>query len=264
MITRLGRTSALLATVAVVVALSACEKYQANEAAAVVNGHEISLNELETLAEGNDDPAVRRAALTAWIQVVAVSEDPGELLTEADLAAARERLIPPLIEAAAAETQALYELGIDGSPFLCMSVLPLPLGVPSEDVLAELAAGTSFAELAAQHSEDPTLVESGGVLSVNGQECLPTAQWNQELIGQLVDGNFVVGEAGVVILNDSEVIVLLRPFAELSEASQTQIAQIPVSEALLEFYRAAEVTVHESIGEWDAEQGLVVAASDHE
>ena len=38
--------------------------------------------------------------------------------------------------------------------------------------------------------------------------------------------------------------------------------QGPVSDALLALYQAAEVTVHESIGAWDPEQGLVVEASE--
>ena len=250
-----------------VVSVASCERYQPNEAAATVNGHEISLSQLDELAEGNDDPAVLRAALTAWIQVVAASdvageEDPGELLTEADLTAQRALVIPPLIESTKDEAQAQYEQGLDGSPLLCIAVIPLAAETSSGTVLRAYAVGVPFAELAAQYSEDPSLVETGGIISVDGQECLPTDQWNAELLDQLRTKEVVVGEPGVIELNAAEVIVLLRPYDELTTESQSSLAQGPVSDALLALYQAAEVTVHESIGAWDHEQGLVVGASE--
>ena len=229
-----------------------------------MNGYEISLDQLDHLAAGSDDPTVVRAALTAWIQVVAVAEDPGEYLTEADLAAERDRIIPPLIESTQDKTKELYEQGLDGSPLLCMAVIPLSADVESATVLAALGAGVPFAELATQYSEDPSLIETGGIIAIDGQECLPTDQWNVELLGQLTAEDIVVGEAGVITLNTSEVIVLLRPFDELNDASKTMLAQGPVSEALLEFYRTADVSVNEKVGTWDPEQGLVVATSSEE
>ena len=266
MIRRLGFVPGVFATatLAAVVGLSSCDKYEPNETAATVNGHELSLEQLEELAEGNDDPAVRRAALTAWIQVVAVSEDPGELLSEEALAAQRDLIIPPLIEATMEETQQQYEQGLDGSPLLCMAVIPLAAETDSTVVLDELDAGTSFAELATQFSEDPSLAESGGVIEVDGAECLPTDQWNVDLLGLLAEANVKVGTPDVIILNDAEVVVLLRPFDELTDNSKTQLAQGPVSAALLDMYQAADVTVLDSIGVWDSEQGLVVASSSDE
>jgi hypothetical protein len=248
----------LAATLVAVAGLSACDKFEPNETAATVNGYKISLDQLDELA-GSADPAVRRAALTAWIQVVAASDNPGEFLTEEALAAQRDVIIPPLIEAVQAAAKQQYKQGLQGSSLLCMAVIPLAADVESATVLAALNAGTAFADLAAQYSEDPSLVESGGVISVDGQECLPTDQWNTELISQLTDAAVVVGEPGVISLNDAEVVVLLRPYDELSDDSKTQLAQGPVSEALLELYKAADVTVLESIGTWDREQGIVVA-----
>lgn len=266
MIRRLGFVPGVCAaaTLVAVVGLSACDKFEPNETAATVNGHEISLEQLDELTDGNDDPAVRRAALTAWIQVVAVSEDPGELLSEEALAAQRDVIIPPLIESTQEETKLQYEQGVDGSPLLCMAVIPLAAETDSATVLVALDAGTSFAELATQYSEDPSLAESGGVIEVDGAECLPTDQWNAELLTLLADANVKVGTPDVIILNDAEVVVLLRPFDELNDASKTQLAQGPVSNALLELYKAADVEVHESIGVWDSEQGLVVASSSDE
>ncbi len=229
-----------------------------------MNGYEISLDQLDHLATGSDDPTVVRAALTAWIQVVAVAEDPGEYLTEEDLAAERDRIIPPLIESTQDKTKELYEQGLDGSPMLCMAVIPLAEDVESATVLRALGAGAPFAELAAEFSVDPSLVETGGVLVFDGQECLSLDQWNTDLLDQLADERVVVGEAAAITLNEGEVIVLLRPFAELTDASKTTLAQGPVSEALLELYRAADVSVNEKFGTWDPEQGLVVASSSDE
>lgn len=243
--------------------LSACNEFEPNEAAASVNGHELSLDQLDALAE-SDDPAVKRAALSAWIQVIAASEDPGELVTEADLAAQRKVILPPLIEASQEQAQQEYEQGLDGSVYLCLAAIPLAAEVDSATVLDALDDGVPFAELAAQFSEDPSLIETGGNIAVDGQECLPTDQWNIELIELLTDARAKVGEADVIILNDAEVVVLLRPYAELNEDSQVALAQGPVSEALAELYRAADVTVHESIGTWDGEQGIVVASQSHE
>jgi len=245
-------------------ALASCDKFEENGDAAVVNGYKLSLDQLDDLAEGNDDPGVLRAALSAWIQVVAASEDPGELLTEDDLAAQRGVVIPPLIEATRALAQEQYEQGLDGSPLLCIAVIPLAPEVSSAAILDALESGVSFAELAAEFSEDPSLAESGGSIIVSGQECLPTDQWNAALLEQLASEEITVGEAGVILLNASEVIVLLRPFNDLTDASKSALSQGPVSEALAELYRAAEVTVHESIGVWDPEQGAVVESSSHE
>ena len=264
-ITRNGGVRTLLAVALPLVAgLSSCDKFQPNEAAATVNGHEISLDQLDELAAGSDDPTVVRAALTAWIQVVAASDDPGELLTEADLAAARERILPPLIESTQDEAKDLYEQGLDGSPLLCMAVIPLAADVESAVVLDALDSGVPFADLASQYSDDPSLIETGGVIAVDGQECLPTDQWNAELLDQLTAEHVVVGEPAVITLNAAEVIVLLRPYAELNDASKSMLAQGPVSDALLEMYRAADVSVNAKVGTWDPEQGLVVASSSDE
>lgn len=250
----------LAATLFAVAGLSGCDKFEPNETAATVNGYKLSLDQLDELA-GSKDPAVRRAALTAWIQVVAASEKPGEYLTEDALAAQRDVIIPPLIESTTDEAKQQYEQGLQGSSLLCMAVIPLAADVESATVLAALDSGTSFANLAAQYSEDPSLAASGGVITVNGAECLPTDQWNAELITQLTDAGIVVGEPGVIKLNDAEVVVLLRPYDELTNDSKTLLAQGAVSEALLALYKAADVTVHESLGVWDGEQGLVVAPS---
>jgi hypothetical protein len=247
--------------------LASCDRFQPNEAAATVNGHEISLAQLEELAEGNDDPAVLRASLTAWIQVVAASDDPGELLTEADLAAQRAIVIPPLIESTRDQAREQYEQGLDGSPLLCLAVIPLAADTESGTVLRAYAVGVPFGDLAAEYSDDPSLIETGGIISVDGQECLPIEQWNLELLDQLRTEEVAVGTPGVIVLNDAEVVVLLRPYDELTTESQSSLAQGPVSDALLALYQSAEVRVNESVGAWDPEQGLVVeageAASDH-
>ena len=260
-IRRLGLAPAVFAatTLLAIAGLSSCDKYKPNETAAAVNGHELSLNQLTALAAGNDDPTVLRATLTAWIQVVAASQDPGEFLTEDALSAQRSIIIPPLIESTQGETRAQYEKGLGGSPLLCMAVIPLAAGVASAEVLAALDSGTPFADLATEFSQDPTLADSGGIIKVNGEECLPTDQWNADLIGLLTDAEAKVGKPDVIILNNAEVVVLLRPFDELSDNSKILLAQGPVSEALLKLYQAADVKVNESIGTWDSGQGLVVA-----
>lgn len=264
MIRRLG---VVATAVVAIVGLAGCDRYQPNEAAATVNGHEISIAQLEELAEGNTDPAVLRASLTAWIQVVAASagtteDELGELLTEADLAAQRTIVLPPLIESTRDQAQAEYELGLDGSPLLCMAVIPLAADTEPATVLSAFAAGDSFADLAAEYSDDPSLAEVGGIISAGGQECLPTDQWNLELLDELRAERVVVGKPGVIVLNNAEVVVLLRPYDELTAESHSTLAQGPVSDALLALYQSAEVKVNESIGTWDAEKAVVVEASE--
>ncbi|MBI4884379.1 MAG: peptidylprolyl isomerase [Actinobacteria bacterium] len=256
MIRRLALASGSLASLALLVS---CTRFDA-DIAATVNGHELTIDQLQELAEGNDDPAVLRAALSTWIQVVAASEDPGELLTEEALAAERELILPPLIDSVQNQAQADYEQGLAGSPLLCLAVIPIAAETTSDSVLRGFAAGVSFADLATRYSDDPSLVESGGVISVDGQECLPIDQWNVDLVDQLTTEDAVVGEPVVVSLNGSEVIVLLRPFEELTQDSKDSLAQGPVSELLLERYQDAEVTVNKRFGVWDAEQGAVVTA----
>ena len=136
------------------------------------------------------------------------------------------------------------------------------LEVKIPDVRARLKRGFSFADLAAEYSDDPSLAEVGGIISAGGQECLPTDQWNLELLDELRAERVVVGKPGVIVLNNAEVVVLLRPYDELTAESHSTLAQGPVSDALLALYQSAEVTVNESIGTWDAEKAVVVEASE--
>ena len=129
-------------------------------------------------------------------------------------------------------------------------------------VLEELAGGTTFAEAAKKYSADKTLAESGGLVkSADGVECIAGDQFNPALIKALEDAKVAVGEPAAVSLKDQEVLVLLRPYDELtlSDGERLKLSANDIGAVLNESYRAAKIEVAERIGTWDPELARVVA-----
>lgn len=257
------RRLALSAGALVVAAsFSSCSSVDKASTAAEVNGHRLSNDQLAAITEGSTDGAAIRETLTTWIEVVAVTDDPSGMTTPSELSARKLTALKGLIEKFGDSGQATYELGLDGSPLLCLSAIPLDATVTGAKVLEELAAGTPFADAANAYSVDETLAASGGLVrSAEGVECIAGDQFNPELISALAEAGAAVGQPAAIVLKSQEVVVLLRPYDELtlSDAEKLQLSANELGAALSESYGAAEISVAGRIGTWDSGQARVVA-----
>lgn len=256
---RLGLSVGALVVAA---SFSACSSVDTTNTAAEVNGHRLSNDQLAALTQDSTDGDIIRQTLTTWIEVVAVTDDASGLVTSAELSARKLTALQGLLDQFGDAGQATYELGLDGSPLLCLSAIPLDTTVAGATVLEELAAGTTFADAAKTYSADETLAASGGLVkSADGVECIAGDQFNPTLIDALAEAGATVGAPESILLNEQEVVVLLRPFDELtlSDAERLQLSANDMGAALNDSYAAAEITVSGRIGTWDRDQGLVVA-----
>lgn len=257
------RRLALSAGALVVAAsFSSCSSVGKGSTAAEVNGHRLSTDELATLSNDSSDVKVIRDTLSTWIEVVAVTNDPSGLTSADELAARKQTALADLLERFGDSGRAIYELGIDGSPFLCLRAIPLDAAVTGASVLQELAAGTTFTDAAGAYSVDETLASSGGLVkSEKGFECIASSEFNPALIAALGESDAVVGKPVAMQLGEQEVVVLLRPYDELtlSNAERLQLSANDLGGALDERYDAAEISVSSRLGQWDATQGRVVA-----
>lgn len=249
-------------TLVVAASFSSCSSVDKASTVAEVNGHRLSTDQLATLTDDSTEGDVIRQTLTTWIEVVAVTDDASGMTTPAELSARKLTALQDLLDKFGDAGQATYELGLDGSPLLCLAAIPLDKTVAGATVLAELAAGTTFAEAATAYSDDETLAASGGLVrSAEGIECIAGDQFNPTLIASLGAAGVTVGEPAAILLNEQEVVVLMRPYDELtfSDAERLQLSANDMGAALNESYAAAEISVSGRVGTWDSNQGRVVA-----
>lgn len=241
---------------------SSCSSVDKTNTAAEVNGHRLSNDQLAALTDDSTNGEFIRQTLTTWIEVVAVTDDASGIATPDELSARKLTALQDLLDTFGDAGRATYELGLNGSPLLCLSAIPLDASVASAHVLAELAAGTSFADAAKTYSADEALAASGGLVkSAEGVECIAGDQFNPALIDALATAGANVGTPTSIVLNDSEVVVLLRPYDDLtlSDAERVQLSANDMGAAIHDTYAVAAVSVSGRIGSWDRERGMVVA-----
>lgn len=244
----------------VAASFSSCSSVDSTNVAAEVNGHQLSMDQLAALTDDSTDGDAIREAVTTWIEIVAVTDDASGMATPAELSARKLTALKDLLDRFGDAGRATYELGLDGSPLLCLSAIPLDASVAGAKVLEELAAGTAFADAAKQYSIDETLAASGGLVkSAEGVECIASDQFNPALISALGEANVAVGEPTAIVLNDQEVVILLRPYDELtlSDAERLQLSANDMGAALSESYEAADISVAGRIGTWDRVEARV-------
>lgn len=264
-----GRVSAVmrrlaLSACALVVAasFSSCSSVDGGNTAAEVNGHRLTNDQLATLAGDSTDGDVVRTTLTTWIEVVAVTDDATGLDTPAELSSRKQTALQDLLERFGDAGKATYELGLNGSPLLCLSAIPLADSVASAKVLDDLAAGTSFAAAAKTYSSDETLAASGGLVkSPDGAECIAGDKFNPALLDALAKAGAGVGQPIAITLNNAEVVIQMRPFDELtlSDAERVQLSANEMGAAIHDTYATAKISVSGRIGSWDKEQGMILA-----
>ncbi len=245
--------------------LSSCGAAGTSDVVATVDGHELTVDQLEALAASTAGTDVR-SALTAWTQIAAVSDDIGEVNSTADLDAARDRALDALLAEVGAKGRADYEQGLAGSPYLCLAAITLGTETLGADVVAELQAGTTFAEAAEKYSTTAVLASSGGVLAnSSGATCLDTATFEQSfpgIITVLNDAQATVGSPVVVSDASGELVLLLRGWDDLTTDEQRVLSQLELGEALTGQIDEADVSIHPRYGLWDRETRSVVATSE--
>lgn len=241
------------------VAFSSCASANNGQTVAEVNGHQLTVSQLATLSSNATKGDTVRDTITKWIEVVAVSDDANGIRTAADLGTRKEAIRDSLITDFSASGRAEYEKGLDGSPALCLAVIPIDDSVDPATVLAEIDGGTSFADAAAKYSTDATLAKAGGLVTdPNGAECIAAAQFNPDLVAALTAAKLTVGVPTATTLSNRKLIVLLRPFDSLSKPDQLTFAATEIGTELAKRYGRASIRVDPRYGKWDGSQSKVV------
>ncbi len=257
------RRLALSAGALVVAAsFSSCSSLDNGNTAAKVGDHQLTMDQLATLTDGSTDGAIVRKTVKTWIEVVAVTDDASGMTTPAELSARKLAALQDLLDQFGDAGQATYELGINGSPLLCLSAIPLAATVAGSKVLEELATGTTFADAAKAYSNDQALASSGGVVrSADGIECITPEKFNPALLSTLAEAGATVGTPVAIVLSTQEVVVLLRPYDELTLSNDEliQLSADDMGAALRESYDSVAISVAGRIGMWDSEGADVVA-----
>lgn len=259
------RRSLLAATALVAaLALSSCATFTDNANAARVGGVELPVSALAAMTEGADATAttdgaiagdLARSTITKWIRVVVLETENG---VPAEQAASTEnldsRLDAALDELAANNTDGakdVYDAGPTTSGLVCLAVIPVASADDTAPVMDALAGGTSFADAAAQFSTDEGLAASGGVVtSDDGTECFPAGQLTPDFAGPATSNP--VGEPFVVDTDQLHIVMVVRPFDDLSDKAKTDVARTVNNSTLLPtLVNGADVHVDSRYGYWD-------------
>jgi hypothetical protein len=232
--------------------LSSCSTFSRTETAAEVDGVRLSRTELNTLTgDATDGDAVRKV-IGDWLRLAVLGGDVNGVTSPDDLATRREAAIQALSEPFIEEGRPQYELGLDGSPLLCLGAIPLAAGADTAPVLADIEGGMSWADAAQQYSADPSFAANGGlVLDQNGNNCLSPDGFNPDLLATLSDAGASVGTPVTVDVGGAPAVVLLRPFDDLSTTDKASLVSDQVANALIERLDAVDIYVNPRFGRWD-------------
>jgi hypothetical protein len=249
----------LLCGLVAVAALSGCATFDRNDVAASVGDAEVSIDDIAALQTGEEavpGDAVRQQ-LTLWIRTARLQQY-SNVPVDATLGSADEVAINQLVAALVdpAEAEGRYDAG--DSSLVCPRAIPVATPEDGTGAIEAYEAGTSFADVAAQYSNDPQLAASGGELdAIIGGECVAPDGLNPDLIALLTD--IPVGSMALRELSGGLLILQRKPFAELSAGSQQQIAASLVTEDdFAAVFDDAVISVDPRYGRWDAATFTVV------
>jgi hypothetical protein len=251
----------VLAGGALVVAasLSSCTTVSRGDAAAEVNGQELTRSELNTLTGNSTDGDTVRASITSWLSVAVLGGDVSGITGAADLAQRRSDAIDELSAPFMDEARANYEQGLNGSPVLCLGAIPLGADTDAATVVSELEAGASLADTAAKYSSDSTLAQTGGrVVDQNGKNCLDPAGFNPDLLTMLSDAGAAPGTPVVIDLGSGPVVVLMRSFDDLDQTERAELVLDKVGADVRGRLESTDIYVNPRFGRWDPESVAVV------
>lgn len=239
--------------------LSSCTTVSRGDAAAEVNGEELTRSELNALTGGATDGDTVRATISGWLSVAVLGGDMSGIASAEELAARREAAIDELSAPFMEDARANYEQGLDDSPVLCLGAIPVATDVDAETAVAELQDGASLADTAAKFSTDSTLAQTGGlVVDQNGTNCLDPAGFNPELLTLLADAGAAPGTPVVVDLGTGPVVVLMRPFDDLDQNEKASLVLDEVGADVRDRLAATDIYVNPRFGRWDADAVAVV------
>ncbi|MDO8392328.1 MAG: hypothetical protein Q7V57_17785 [Actinomycetota bacterium] len=260
---RLTTTLGLLGTLAAVGTLSSCSTFDRNDVAAEVNGTSLTFDVLDDLAGGSTDAGVIRSALNNWVQLTAASDGTAVIVSPDDIDTQRQAIIEGLLAEHGGEGEKNYELGLDGADFFCLAAIPLADETDPDAVIQEIADGLSIADAAEQYSSVQSLAAAGGVVADDqGTECFDPDTFSQyfaDIVTALVETEAKVGTP--VSVDDGgghQILLVLRPFDELSSDNQLLIEQAALAPVLYDLFVTADVWVNGRFGTWNAETAEIL------
>ncbi len=253
----------IVLAVGVLVALasiSSCTTFSRSDAAAEVNGEELTRAELNLLTNGATDATTVRQSIDDWLRLAVIGGDISGITSADDLQARRQDAITALSAPFLADARTKYELGLDGSPVLCLGAIPLAPGTDPNQVLAELQGGMSWADAATKYSSDPSFAQSGGlVLDSNGTNCLDPAGFTPGLLQALRDINIQIGVPAAIDLSNTTALVVLRPFDSLTATEQSSLVVDQLNAEISTRLSNTKIYVNPRFGRWDEATVSVVS-----
>jgi hypothetical protein len=242
--------------------LSSCSTFSRSDAAAEVRGEELTRTELGQLTGPQTSGDAARQTISTWLQLAVLGGDTAGISTPEELSKRLQAAESKVLEPYLAEGRTLYEKGLDGAPVACLRVIPLAAPNTSATVLAEIASGTTFEAAAAKYASDPTLAQTGGMLTdQSGNTCLAISSLNPDLITTMKTAGAVPGTPVAINFNNTDIVLLMRPFDELTGVEKLTLVQGKFAPAFKQLLADTKVYVNPRFGRWDSANAAVVALS---
>ena len=150
--------------------------------------------------------------------------------------------------------ESLYSKSPASAGVLCLSHILVKTEAEAKTVLADLSAGTKFADVAAKKSIEPGADKSGGALANGDQPCQALANLQSSF-----DKDFMIGAVaakpgvptGPVKSSFGYHIILSHPFSEVKQSVTTVVTENPGTTLLAGFMAVADITVNSKYGVWN-------------
>jgi parvulin-like peptidyl-prolyl isomerase len=184
-----------------------------------------------------DDPALK------------LPQDVIDVLVDDSVATtARQRITTP------DDLQQRYEASPADTGLFCVRHVLLPTEAAADAVVAELAGGAAFADVAKERSTEPAAKTTGGALEAQGQACMSTAQARQTFDATFVDAA-VTAKPGTLVgpvkTDFGWHVIEARPWSEVAD-SATALFKAQAGELLYVAYATGlPVRIDPRYGRWD-------------
>lgn len=163
------------------------------------------------------------------------------------------------------ELRDLYDAGIGASGVACTRHILVDTLEDAQGVLADLAAGAEFADLAVERSTDVVSGAQGGILEPGpGAGCFSLDEFAGTLIPEFVQAAAAatVGEPTAPVQSQfGWHVILVRPFDEVAEAVATILGPQFAQAGATAIVAQADVSVASRYGRFDPASGTVVAVA---
>jgi hypothetical protein len=222
---------------------SGCSSLNRNNDAARVEGHTLGRDEIGALV-GNK-----------WVRVELLEQTTGTADPAVASTANLDARLAAGLTALAAETpdagRDVYTSGPAVSGVVCLGAIPVDPPEVADSVLADLAAGMSWADAATKYSSDAGLASGGGVvLDQDGKECIAAAKVNPTILDPIVAAGIDTPLA--VNLGATTAVVKIRSYDELSGDAQLELARTAMNVTRLPALLAtADVYIDPLYGVWN-------------